>query len=132
MISIIYGFFAAIATLANITAQVIFIKIYEGSNNIILSIFFGTLVGLLAKYLLDKRFIFKFKPRDKSHESKIFFLYVLTGLATTIIFWGTELSFNFYFKSDPMRYLGGAIGLSIGYIIKYHLDKRYVFKKENP
>ena len=29
-----------------------------------------------------------------------------------------------------MRYLGGVIGLMIGYIIKYQLDKRYVFRRE--
>ncbi len=27
-----------------------------------------------------------------------------------------------------MRYLGGVIGLAIGYLTKYHLDKRYVFR----
>ena len=29
-----------------------------------------------------------------------------------------------------MRYLGGVIGLAIGYLTKYHLDKRYVFRTE--
>jgi hypothetical protein len=29
-----------------------------------------------------------------------------------------------------MRYLGGVIGLTIGYLAKYHLDKRFVFKAE--
>jgi hypothetical protein len=27
-----------------------------------------------------------------------------------------------------MRYVGGCIGLAIGYVIKYRLDKRYVFR----
>jgi len=27
-----------------------------------------------------------------------------------------------------MRYVGGVIGLAIGYYVKYQLDKRYVFK----
>ena len=30
-----------------------------------------------------------------------------------------------------MRYLGGMIGLAIGYLTKYHLDKRYVFRTES-
>ena len=42
------------------------------------------------------------------------------GLATTVIFWG--------FETKEMRYLGGIIGLAIGYLTKYHLDKRYVFR----
>jgi hypothetical protein len=29
-----------------------------------------------------------------------------------------------------MRYLGGVIGLAIGYLTKYHLDKRFVFINE--
>jgi hypothetical protein len=29
-----------------------------------------------------------------------------------------------------MRYLGGIIGLAIGYLTKYRLDKRYVFRTE--
>ena len=131
MITIIYGLFAAIATLANIGAQDIFINIYNGSSSIILSVLFGTLVGLLTKYYLDKRFIFKFKPRDTGHDRKTFFFYTLTGVVTTIIFWGLEFGFQFYFKSSEMRYLGGTIGLLVGYIIKYQLDKRYVFEMSN-
>ena len=32
------------------------------------------------------------------------------------------------FETKEMRYLGGILGLMIGYICKYYLDKRYVFK----
>jgi hypothetical protein len=31
-----------------------------------------------------------------------------------------------------MRYLGGLIGLAIGYWTKYRLDKRYVFRAADP
>jgi len=31
-----------------------------------------------------------------------------------------------------MRYLGGAIGLTLGYVIKYRLDKRFVFVTRKP
>ena len=34
------------------------------------------------------------------------------------------------FETKEMRYLGGVIGLAIGYLTKYHLDKRYVFRTE--
>ncbi|MCY4178204.1 MAG: GtrA family protein, partial [Endozoicomonadaceae bacterium] len=49
------------------------------------------------------------------------------GLATTAIFWGTEYFFQIIFKTDFMRYTGGIIGLIAGYLIKYRLDKRFVF-----
>jgi len=52
------------------------------------------------------------------------------GLATTLIFWGFEFSFHYFFETKEMRYLGGVIGLAIGYLTKYHLDKRFVFRKE--
>lgn len=29
-----------------------------------------------------------------------------------------------------MRYLGGVLGLAIGYVIKYELDKRFVFRQQ--
>ena len=51
------------------------------------------------------------------------------GLFTTFVFWGVEFAFQYVFGTDGMRYLGGAIGLTIGSIIKYKLDKRFVFKQ---
>lgn len=50
------------------------------------------------------------------------------GLLTTVIFWGFEFSFYYIFRDPKMRYIGGVVGLSIGYFIKYHLDKRYTFR----
>jgi len=55
------------------------------------------------------------------------FGYTLTGVVTTAIFWGFEFGFDQIFQSKDMRYLGGLIGLAIGYWTKYRLDKRYVF-----
>jgi hypothetical protein len=52
------------------------------------------------------------------------------GLATTVIFWGFEFGFEYLFATKEMRYLGGIIGLAIGYVTKYHLDKRYVFRTD--
>ncbi len=53
------------------------------------------------------------------------------GLVTTMIFWGFEYGFHLIFESKKMRYFGGIIGLAIGYFIKYHLDKRFVFCKNS-
>jgi len=51
---------------------------------------------------------------------------------TTIIFWGTEIGFDVIFDNDNAKYLGAVIGLSIGYIVKYFLDKKFVFiNKDN-
>jgi hypothetical protein len=47
------------------------------------------------------------------------------------MFWGMELGFEFWFQTRAARYLGAVIGLSIGYAVKYRLDKHFVFHQRN-
>jgi putative flippase GtrA len=126
-----YTIFALIATLANIGVQDLVIRLYQGAFHLIGSVIMGTGAGLLVKYALDKRYIFRFQPRDLAHDGRTFFLYTLMGLATTVIFWGFEFGFEYLFANRGMRYLGGVIGLAIGYVAKYHLDKQFVFRMES-
>jgi putative flippase GtrA len=126
----IYALLAAIATATNIGAQAGFLLVYSGAYAIALSIMVGTGIGLIIKYILDKRYIFRFKAENAAHDSKVFMLYASTGLITTAVFWGFELSFHALFGTDQMRYLGGVIGLAIGYVTKYELDKRFVFRAQ--
>lgn len=125
-----YTLFAIIATAANIGAQDLVIRNYKGTFDILTSVIIGTGVGLVVKYILDKRYIFSFRARSVAHNTQTFALYTFMGLATTLIFWGFEFSFHHLFETKEMRYLGGVIGLAIGYLTKYHLDKRYVFRTE--
>ena len=69
------------------------------------------------------------KPQadNLAHDGRMFMLYSGMGVLTTLLFWGVEYAFHLVFGTDTMRYLGGAIGLTAGYVIKYHLDKRFVF-----
>jgi putative flippase GtrA len=128
-ISIAYTLFAVIATGLNIGVQDIAIRLYDGPNHLIFSVGAGTLAGLLLKYALDKRYIFRFQAKNASHNGRTFLLYALMGLLTTIIFWGFEFGFNYLFQTKALRYLGGIIGLAIGYLSKYHLDKQFVFRQ---
>ena len=50
-----------------------------------------------------------------------------TGVATTVIFWGSETLFWLVWKTDFMREAGALLGLAIGYVTKYNLDRRFVF-----
>lgn len=125
-----YAIFALIATAANIGAQDLVIRTYSGAFDILASVIVGTGVGLVAKYILDKRYIFRFRASSIAHDTRTFALYTVMGLATTVIFWGFEFGFHHIFQTKEMRYLGGVIGLAIGYLTKYHLDKRYVFRTE--
>jgi putative flippase GtrA len=127
-LAVTYTVFAIIATIANIAAQDITVHIYIGMYSIILSVIAGTAVGLVIKYILDKRYIFRFQARDISHNNKVFVLYTFMGIVTTMIFWFFEFGFNHLFQTKEMRYFGGAIGLALGYIAKYQLDKRFVFR----
>ena len=129
-LAINYAIFALIATAANIGAQDLVIRTYSGAFDILASVVVGTGVGLVVKYILDKRYIFRFRARSVAHDTQTFALYTVMGLATTVIFWGFEFGFHHIFETKEMRYLGGIIGLVIGYLAKYHMDKRFVFRTE--
>jgi putative flippase GtrA len=127
-IALMYTIFAICATIANIAGQDISTRIYQGPFDITLSIFVGTGVGLVLKFWLDKRYIFQYQTISIQHGSKTFYLYTVMGLITTVIFWGFEFAFDAIYQTKEMRYIGGIIGLAIGYYVKYQLDKKYVFK----
>lgn len=127
-LAITYAILAFIATVANIGAQDLVIRGYSGAFDVLFSMAAGTGIGLIVKYILDKHFIFRFRAASAIHDGKVFTLYALMGLATTTIFWGFEIGFDHFFATKEMRYFGGMIGLAIGYLTKYHLDKRYVFR----
>lgn len=130
-IAVLYAVFAAIATAANIGCQALVIWLYAGPYAVTLSILVGTAAGLPIKYVLEKRHIFSFEADNLAHDGRMFALYSFMGVFTTALFWGVEYAFHTAFGTDAMRYLGGAIGLTLGYVIKYHLDKRYVFRTES-
>ena len=118
-----YGVFAIIATLINLASQELTIRVYSGSYALYVALLVGTMTGLISKYCLDKKFIFAFFTRSQRHNLKTFVAYALTGVLTTAIFWGSE----FWFGGKSARYSGAAIGLAIGYVVKYQLDSRMVF-----
>lgn len=127
-LAMLYTAFAIVATLCNILAQEICSYLYSGPFLIFISVLVGTGFGLIVKYILDKKYIFKYKTQNAQHDGKIFMLYTVMGIFTTIIFWGFEFGFHAIFETKEMRYVGGVIGLMIGYICKYYLDKRFVFR----
>ena len=127
MLALKYSIFAVISTLFNLLFQYLSFLFYAGFGSLYVAMFFGTLAGLVAKYILDKKWIFYHTPKDKKDDAKKFALYSLMGVFTTIIFWGTEIAFDTLSQDPNAKYLGAVIGLGIGYVIKYFLDKKYVF-----
>lgn len=123
-----YAIFAAIAAFINLITQYFSLLIYNKIFSLYLAIILGTLTGLFAKYVLDKKYIFYHAVSGIKDDFKKFILYSLMGVITTLIFWGFELGFDAILKFDSAKYIGAVIGLTIGYIIKYNLDKHFVFK----
>ena len=74
-----YILFAIIAMVTNIGSQEAFITVYQGTNSLSYSVAIGTIIGLLVKYILDKRFIFNFHAVNKIHTTRTFLLYSLIG-----------------------------------------------------
>lgn len=126
-LTIRYGFFAVLATLANLATQRLTPALADETLSYVVALMAGTVVGLVLKYVLDKRWIFYDKSSGIAVHGKKFKLYALTGVFTTLIFWGTETAFWLAWQTDLMRETGAVIGLTIGYVIKYNLDRRFVF-----
>ena len=122
-----YTLFAVFATLANLAAQEVVLAVNETFYGYILAVLFGTGVGLVLKYLLDKRWIFQDVSTGIKAHGKKFGLYTAMGIVTTAIFWGTETAFYLIWATDTARVTGAVIGLAIGYVVKYQLDRRFVF-----
>ncbi len=130
-IVVLYIVFASLSTAINIGSQMLSMSIYKGLYAVEISILVGTATGLPLRYLLEKRYIFSFKSSDIRHDGQLFVLYSFMGVLTTTIFWLTEYAFHLLFAEDFMRYVGGVIGLGIGFYVKYRLDKKYVFVIKN-
>ena len=122
-----YAFFAVLATLANLATQRVLLGFGDSGPMFSAAVGAGTVVGLILKYALDKRWIFGDLSAGVRAHGKKFTLYTAMGVITTAIFWGAETTFWMVWKTDAMRELGAVLGLSIGYVVKYRLDRKFVF-----
>lgn len=126
-----YLFFALFSIVINLTVQKLSNSLCTSFFSLYLGLILGTLAGLVVKYILDKKFIFYHRTQTKGSETKTFILYSFMGALTTLIFWGFEIAFDLVFNSENAKYMGGALGLSIGYLAKYFLDRKFVFLPAN-
>ncbi|MFN4278681.1 GtrA family protein [Thermosynechococcus sp.] len=122
-----YTAFAVIASFVNLFSQRVILLMGQSLPYFVTAVVVGTLGGLVVKYYLDKRWIFFDHKKGLRHDSRQFSLYAVMGVFTTAIFWGFETVFWLIWQSHFLREIGAIIGLTIGYVLKYHLDKRYVF-----
>ncbi|WP_375174436.1 GtrA family protein [Pseudooceanicola sp.] len=119
-----YAGFALVAVLVNLAVQR---GVLALSHGLLAALIAGTAAGLVVKYLLDKIWIFEDRAAGLAAHGRRFSLYTLMGVATTAIFWGTESAAWAIWQTDAAREAGAVLGLSIGYVVKYRLDRRFVF-----
>lgn len=126
-----YSAFAVLAVLANLATQRGVLSLGDPNRLYLPALILGTGVGLVVKYMLDKRWIFSDLSRGLQAHSRKFSLYTATGVITTAVFWGIETAFWLIWQTDLMREVGALLGLAIGYAVKYPLDRRYVFTDQH-
>ncbi|ESZ88236.1 MAG: hypothetical protein Q27BB25_04145 [Blastomonas sp. CACIA14H2] len=130
MLVLSYAGFAVLATLANLASQRAVLALLPGG--LLLALAVGTLVGLVVKFWLDRTWIFAGKASTGSSTTGTFGLYAATGVVTTLIFWGFETAAWLIWQTHLAREIGAVSGLAIGYLVKYRLDRRYVFAPARP
>lgn len=121
-----YAAFCAVAMALNLGAQ--YLVDLAFAPKLWVSMGIGTGVGLVAKYVLDRNYIFEARGASVARDTARFALYTLMGAVTTLVFWATEWGFATMCQQPWAKYLGGAIGLVAGYLLKYQLDCRWVFR----
>ncbi len=124
-----YIFFCIVATVINLSVQRLILNYTSLKIGYILALLFGTIAGLLVKYFLDKKYIFNDGESFFKNNFESFYKYSFNGIFTSLIFWGTESLFFFIHNTTASREAGAILGLTIGYSLKYRLDKRFVFQQ---
>lgn len=125
-----YLLFGLLATLSNLATQRLVLNNFMIEDVLVVAMFLGTLVGLIVKYFLDKKWIFFDKDTSLTNNGRKFVKYAALGIITTGFFWMTEMIFWLYWRTDLAREIGAVIGLVVGYSLKYRLDERFVFREQ--
>ena len=129
----VYAAFAALTTCVNLLVQWAVVRVatplhlVDEKLLVLPALVAGTGAGLVLKYGLDKRFIFRDRTGGAAQHVRKFGLYAVLGWATTALFWGAELLAHLLSPDPRAMYVGGALGLAVGYGVKYRLDRRFVF-----
>ena len=105
-LAVVYTIIALIATAANLGAQELTVRAWHGAFQIEISVFIGTGVGLVVKYVLDKIFIFRFRAASTLHDLHTFILYTAMGVDENRRHWR-----HFRDRRTLLLAVGGARGL---------------------
>jgi putative flippase GtrA len=95
------------------------------SGRVLVGSVLGVGVSYIVKFILDKFIVFQKRSRDLKQTSKEFIKYFLFAILTTLINIGGQYLLYWAFSIDYI--IAGFISLAIGYIVKFLLDRKYVF-----
>lgn len=123
----LYVLFCALAIVVNLGLQ--FVAVRWLTLGYWPALLIGTGGGLVFKYVLDRNYIFMAGGVGPAKDARRFALYAGFGLFTTAVFWLAEWVGHCFLPGEAGRYVGGAIGLCIGYGLKYWMDSRWVFRR---
>ncbi|WP_179378341.1 GtrA family protein [Jannaschia marina] len=123
-----YAVSAIVSVIANLLAQEATVTAAPDAH-LMVSIVVGTIIGFLIKYVVDKIWTFRERYTTAYGEAQRITMSGLFSVLTTLIFWAFELGFHAVWQTDFAKYLGAVIGLSIGYVLKFWLDRRHVFRE---
>jgi len=130
MIGIKYATFAVFAIGVNLLFQYLAFRVYSESMSLYIAMSNGTIAGMICKYILDKKYIF-FKATTIGDDVRKFTIYSAIGGLLTLVFCVFEVAFDVLFDSEYAKYIGAAIGLTIGYTSKIYRDRKLVFQSVN-
>ena len=122
-----YVLFAALSMVANLVTQELLFRTAPIAP-LAFAILGGTAAGFAVKYVLDKKWIFHDATTTGRDELRKISLYGFFSVFTTLIFWGFEVAFWWIWRTDLAKYAGAVLGLSLGYAIKFSLDRTFVFR----
>jgi putative flippase GtrA len=122
--------FAVLSTAANLLTQEAVFRLSPIAP-LAVSILAGTGVGFAMKYVLDKVWVFSDAFESRSDELRKITLYGLFSIFTTLIFWAFELASYAIWRTDFAKYSGAVVGLGIGYVLKFMLDRAFVFQERS-
>lgn len=125
-----YAAFAMVAIAINLLSQnAVVVWLGQYWFGIYVAIAFGNASGLVFKFIADKYWVFEDVDPSLVANSKKFAMYAFFGVFTTLVFWAVELAFHYLFNSILITNIGAVVGLCIGYVIKYNLDKHITFSE---
>lgn len=128
-----YLLFGFLASALNIGSQAIsFYFMGRDTQDVFIAMVVGTAVGFVFKYYVDKKVIFKHTSITVSMEGVVALKYTLFSILTTLVYILFEMFAHTYFEHCCKEEVGAALGLLVGYIIKYYLDKHYTFINKAP